>query len=171
MRKVLIKIFDLYLLCPILSDLAFFLLIFGCNMKYSIFKVSSLSENNGWLQDIYSNLISTSISLAGFILAALTIIVTFRSSVKAKLSDEEFQKLNGLELILSTDHYKNILKAFKTAMFELIMVFVILLYFWLFQMDFNKQVPFYVLIYAGLAIALSTMRTLLVLFKILFIDK
>ncbi len=169
-KRALIKVFDSYLRFAISIDLILFAAIIFLQNRYNLFQVPNLQQNS-WVQDTFSNLIATSVSLSGFILAALTIIVTFKSSIKAKLSDSEFEKLNGLELILSSKHYITIIELFKQVLYELVFVFILLSYFWLFQQEFTNTAIYYSLVYATLAISLALTRTIIVLFKILILDK
>jgi len=169
LKKIAIKGFDFYLKSAIIIDIMVLIAIIFLQNRYGLFKMPS--KDDDWVQSTFSSLISTSISLAGFILASLTIVVTFKSSIKAKLTDNELEKLNGLELILSSKHYTKIINLFKQVLYELVFVFVLLSYLWIFQLDFQKSAIFYCLVYGTLAISLGLVRTILVLFKILMLDK
>jgi len=105
--------------------------------------------------------------MAGFMLAALTIMITFRANIKIR---EPEKAKNSLELILGT-HYTAIVSTFKVAIFELVFAgaaayFVLLNAkfvgeFWLYQTNV-------VLLYAAIA---SVTRSFIVLSKVLDLDK
>lgn len=117
---------------------------------------------------ILSSLISTSVSLAGFILAALTIIVSFRSNIACK--NPESAK-SPLELIFSTEHYKNIIQVFKSAIVELTIAFSGLYIVWIIGENLKPELILQVNVYGGLLIFLSLSRTLFTLFLVLKLDK
>nr|WP_121272490.1 hypothetical protein [Pedobacter schmidteae] len=167
MKKIPIKVFDFYLRFSFIADILLsVVLIFFLDKK----ELLLIPENN-ILQTIYSNTISTSVSIIGFGLAVLTIIVTFKTNIKAKLSDEDFEKLNGLELILSSSHYKSIVRLFRKVLYEVTFIFIILNIFFVFQNNFIYNNLFYILIYSIISISFALLRTLIVLFKILNLDK
>lgn len=90
------KSIDFYLDHPLIVDfIIIILLVLGqqfCPLRI-LFKFDVIAQTA-----ILSNLIGTSVSLAGFILAALTIIVSFKSNIACKKPENA---KNPLELIFS----------------------------------------------------------------------
>jgi glycerol uptake facilitator-like aquaporin len=117
---------------------------------------------------ILSSLIGTSVSLAGFILAALTIIVSFRSNIACKQPENA---KNPLELIFSTEHYQNIIHVFKDAIIELTATFVGLYIIWIISENLKPELILQANVYGGLLIFLSLFRTLFTLFLVLKLHK
>ncbi|MBL1411099.1 hypothetical protein [Sphingobacterium faecale] len=160
------KIIDYYLENPLRCDfLAICTLIAGNWLipAFIQFKFDPSAQ-----ADIISDLISTSVSLAGFILAALTIIVSFRSNIACK--NPENAK-NPLELLFSTAHYQNVIKIFKGAIIELTVVFVGLYLVWIIAENVNSEILLQANVYGGLLILFSLFRTLFTLFLVLKMDK
>lgn len=166
MTKIIDKIIDYYLQNPLRCDFVIVCTLITCNLlipsfiKFTYDKSSQIT--------ILSNLISTSVSLAGFILAALTIVVSFRSNIACKNSDEA---KNPLELLFSTDHYKKIINIFKAAIIELTLVFTSLFTLWIIAENFDSELLLQANIYGGSIIFFSLFRTLFTLFLVLKMDK
>ena len=99
MKKLRNKTLDFYLKFPLFSDGILVFILYVLHNKVSFFEFTLTDKNNQL--NILSNLIGTSVSLSGFILAALTIIVTFKSNIKAKKIEESD---NPLEMIFSSIH-------------------------------------------------------------------
>jgi hypothetical protein len=122
------------------------------------------------IKSFTTDLINTSISLAGFVLASLTIIVTFKdntTSKKINQTAEESQEATGLELLFSSKHYSTIVKTFSTAVFLLLSGFVVLSLYKFFFAKLPLYIGDYLLIISILIIALSVFRCVLLLYKII----
>ena len=159
-------IIDNYLAYPVLWDGAFTLVLWECSKHLSIIPFTLIDKPNQI--NIIPNLIATDVTLAGFILAALTIIVTFKSNLKAKGLEEAG---NALELILSSTHYDNIVKVFKNAIVELVACFIVLYSAWAASDNFSintlNRINCAGILITGLAIG----RSLIILFIILNLEK
>jgi len=161
MKKVKLWVLDQYLKFSVLSDfilgIAIFTTLYLLKHNISDF-VSSNQENN------YLYLISSNVSLAGFVIAALTIIITFKANTSYK-KVEEFTK--GTDLIFNTTIYPLIIKVFVIAIFEFIIV-VLLLFI---TNVFSHKIDSYTLasVFIGfLSISLlTTFRVIAVLFFII----
>lgn len=117
--KLFDKIIDKYFAYPLLIDLVVVIVVWICSKYFYLFDFQLINKENQ--VNILSNLIETNVSLAGFILAVLTIIVSFKANLKAKgLKDAD----NALELIFSSKHYYKIVSVFKMALLEFIFCFV-----------------------------------------------
>lgn len=160
------KIVDFYLENPLWCDFLIICSLITGNWlipAFIQFKFDISAQTN-----ILSNLISTSVSLAGFILAALTIIVSFRSNIACKTSENA---KNPLELIFSTTHYQSIIKVFKSAIIELTIAFIGLYIVWIIAENINSELLLQANVYGGLIIFFSLFRTLFTLFLVLKLDK
>lgn len=156
---------DFYLEHPLFTDaliMIIALVLNGLFPKLILVKFDLASQAN-----ILSSLVGTSVSLAGFILAALTIIVSFRSNIACKTA--ELAK-NPLELIFSTHQYQNIVRIFKDAIIELTGTFVILYIFWILSANLRSDYILFANVYGAILIFLSLFRTLFMLFLVLKLD-
>lgn len=151
------------ILCAIISVALHFI-----SLKQNIdFKIS--------LEDFRSNLtdlISTSISLAGFVLASLTIIVTFKDNINHKESaagtkGKASESLSGLEIIFTSKHYNRIVGVFSWAAF----LFLFLFFFFSFAKLAAPKIPahlyHYISITGIILISLSIFRSLLILYRVI----
>lgn len=120
------------------------------------------------LLDVIFSIIGTCVSLAGFILAALTIIVTFKSNLKAKGIAESN---DALELILSSKHYGSIVSVFKTAIIEFIVVAITLYLVAALSWVFSTSNLLIVTIVSIIISSLTIWRSLFMLFAILNLEK
>jgi|TARA_R110002051_G_scaffold323268_1_gene416306 hypothetical protein len=114
------ELVDSYLQYALFIDIAVIGILWLLNSKvhFISFEFKSKIEH----LSIVENIIGASISLAGFILASLTIIVAIRSNI---LSKQPENSANPLELFFSTGTYKAIVKVFKIAIIELVFCFII----------------------------------------------
>ena len=86
------------------------------------------------LKSNLSDIIATSISLAGFVLASLTIIVTFKENITQKQNEAAINQadkpetnknadISGIELLFTSVHYERIVGVFSWAAFILLFLF------------------------------------------------
>jgi len=156
---------DFYLKHPIWLDSLLVIVLFFTN--YFVPKVFTIKYGIDTQLNILSSLIGTSVSLAGFILAALTIIVAFKSNIASKIAQEAS---NPLELLFSTSNYSKVVKVFKDAIIELTVVFIGLYVIWVMLENFSSSTLLNSNIYGALLIFLAVLRTLFVLFLVLDLD-
>lgn len=164
MKRRINSLMDCYYSKPLAFDImiiAFFCLLYNWLIRNLNF---SLLNDPELIKSLTSDLLNTTISLAGFVLASLTIIVTFKdNSISKNINNET----TGLELLFSSKHYFTIVKTFSTSVFLLLAGFVVLS---LFKFFFKKLPPYfgdYLLIISILIIALSVFRCVLLLYKII----
>jgi uncharacterized MnhB-related membrane protein len=117
---------------------------------------------------VQSNLASTAISLAGFILTALTIIVTLRANLAYKGLEESN---SGLELIFNSKAYKSIVNVFKGAILELVIV-ALFLYATMLISKPDSYEPYILSTSYGvlISIAFTVLRCLYVLFNLVELE-
>lgn len=128
-----------------------------------------------------SDLINTSISLAGFVLASLTIIVTFKDNLAQKKQDlinptkEDLQRLDkteivnesGMSLLFSSKHYGRIVGVFTWAVFIFLGLFFTLSILKVFTAKIPTQYYIYLSIAPIILTTLTIFRSVLVLYKII----
>ena len=94
-----IRLLDFYLKSPVLIDIILVsLLVFIISVLNNLNFIEPL--NNNLIKSLNSDLISISITLAGFVLAALTIIVTFKDSSGVTEKDDQ-NPINGRALFFA----------------------------------------------------------------------
>jgi hypothetical protein len=155
---------NLYYRYPIIIDFliitVILLIVNSCRGK--------LMLNNINPDSFLSNIISTIVSFSGFILASLTIIVTVKANLKMKEINEAS---NGLELLLlSKENYKQIIRAFRDAIIELVVSLFILYFFWQPIVGLNPYQISLLSIFGFSIIILTLCRTLYLLFRIIFLE-
>ena len=160
------KVLDYYLKLPVLFDIIIAVIVWLTSKHAPVFFIP-ISERDGQL-NIISNLIGTNVSLAGFVLAALTIIVTFKSNLKAKGVEESE---NALELILSSRHYFNIVSVFKGALIEFVICFTLLYTAWINIDGLSLQTVYRINISGIIITTLAIVRSLTMLFMIIGAEK
>lgn len=163
--KLHLKLLDYYFKRPLLFDLII-VVIFFVGFYYNKFFVG-INIVSGIFDNIISNIISTMVSFAGFIITALTVIVTVKSSLKIRnISDAK----NGLELLLTSNNYRRIVGVFKYAVIELIIGLFIMYLIWVPYF----LIPYYVYLFVvscGIFIIMITIfRTVYVFFNIVFLE-
>ena len=172
--KLFDKIKDKYLAYPIFIDIIVVAFVW-CISKYSPIFIIQLENKENQI-NLLSNLIGTNVSLAGFILAALTIIVAFKSNVDSKINIEKTRNKqvdvydNALELIFSSKHYNTIVKVFQKALLELILCFIVLFFLWLLVENLSIWIIYRVNLSCVLITSFTIIRSLSVLFLILKLD-
>jgi len=155
-----------YLRWPIISDAALSTVISLLLLNW-IFECPRDSDKSNFL-NVISSLISTCVSLAGFILAALTIIITFKSNLKAKGIAEAD---DALELILSSKHYESIVTVFKGAIIEFILITVLLYFVSTTSSDITAYMLLLFTVNGIIITSLTILRSLVILFSILKLEK
>jgi len=160
MRKVL----NIYIRRPLLWDIFFTGVL--CYLAYYIINLFNIrvSIDSELIKSIMSDLISTSISLAGFVLASLTIIVTFKDNLSHKNQGVD---QSGIGLLFSSKHYRSIVSIFTWA----VMIFLALFLFLSLSKLFVSKLPVeYSLYFCIIPITITTLtifRTILVLYNII----
>lgn len=157
--KVLI---DGYYKRPLIFDFIVLIAIWFLSNWFTIIRFKNSDQANSL--SLISSLIGTMISLAGFILAALTIIVTFKSSLLAKGVDDAN---NALELIFSSRHYKSIVKVFKDSIIEFLIYSLLAYCIWQSYANFSVLILNRIVMSLIISISLNICRSLFMLFSIL----
>lgn len=160
------ELVDLYLQYALFIDFAIITIIWFLNSKFSFFDfvLKSKSEH----LSIIENIIGASISLAGFILASLTIIVSIRSNILSKPAENAN---NPLELFFLTGTYNSIVKVFKIAIIELVFCFIISYTITISSANLENYFLFKSGIGLIFLISVSTIRSLFVLFLLINVKK
>ena len=184
-----IKILNTYIKRPLLWDIIITSLIcYLFSLIVSIFDLN-IKVDMDLIKSIISDLISTSISLAGFVLASLTIIVTFKNNIshkketaikpeckyvedqkpvveKNKVIDQD-DKQSGIELLFSSKHYGRIVGVFTWAVFIFLLLFLLLSFIKLFISEAPISTALYFCIVPICLTTLTIFRSILVLYRII----
>lgn len=159
------NIVDKYIYYALLIDSILITVIWFLN-NFSFFEFNLIKRSVNL--DIISNLIGASISLAGFVLASLTIIVSIRSNVKTKIPENAE---TPLELFFSIGVYKTIVKVFKIAIIELVFCFIVSYIIWITSENHTNYTLFKINICLIFLLSVSTIRSLFVMFLLISRDK
>ena len=156
-------VLDWYLRHPLKYDVVIsLLLVIGLHHWAERIPLASFDRGS-----IISSLAGTAVSLAGFILAALTIIVTFRANVASK---GVMESSSGMEIVFNGPAYREIVSVFKGAIVGLTICTLVLYT----AMLFGANLPprwINLLNVVGLSeIILAITRCLFVLFKVVEMD-
>lgn len=156
---------DSYLQYALVIDIAVIgiLWLLNCKVHLISFEFKSKTEH----LSIIENIIGASISLAGFILASLTIIVAIRSNI---LNKQPENSESPLELFFATGTYKAIVKVFKIAIIELVFCFIVSYILTLSSANLENDFLFKSLICLIYLLSVSTLRSLFVLFLLIDAD-
>lgn len=161
------KLSNIYIAAPLLFDLILIGILIGliemiCS-KYQL----CISEDREAVTNLLHELVSSSVSVGGFIIASLTIILTMKDNLKSKnIEDSE----TGLELILLSKHYVKIVGIFFWAIIIFILTFFYFSLIEILNLHISDKVAMY-LVFAGLmVIIMCLLRCLMVLKKIIVIS-
>ena len=164
------KLLDRYYSMPIIFDSIISISFCVVYNSLTLNQNLTLNDDLDLIKSFITDLLNTSISLAGFILASLTIIVTFKENLKTNncnKSSSDFNNLNGLNLLLQSKHYRTIVKTFSTSVFILISGFVFLATTKFFIKKLPEYLWDYIIIVSVIIIALTTFRCIFLLYKII----
>lgn len=156
------KVIDFYLNYSISVDVGIVLIIWVVNLFFPFvsFDFGTQTDNIA----ILSNLISIAISLAGFILAALTIIVAIKSNLSSTINEK---RGTPLKLFFTPKNYEKIISVFRGSICELVAVALVSYIAWLSLNNFDVSKLFLVNVTVIVITFLSLVRSLLVLFRVM----
>jgi len=158
------KILDLYVNNALVSDALIIVIIWISNSSLNLipYKIADKEQNISILSDT----IAASISLAGFILASLTIIAAIKANIANKPPREA---TNPLELFFSPGNYFSIMRVFQGAIKELTFCFILAYGVWMSVENISNYTLFKILVNIIFLISISIIRSLMVLYKIVSI--
>lgn len=156
------KAIDFYINNALIIDFVSVIFIWVINSNLSLLKYNTGSKE--FNIDILSDIIAASISLSGFILASLTIIVAIKSNLANKSAKNA---KNPLELFFSPKNYSKIINIFQGSIIELTFCFITAYIVWLSSENFVVYTVFKVNLILIFLLSISIVRSLLVLFKII----
>ena len=160
-------ILDKYFKKPLLWDylIAFIMAVITIVLHYK----NKISLPN--TQDSYSltgDLTNITLTLAGFILTILTVLITFKDNSVNKLEDENEQTFNKF---FDTDYYYETVKHLKNCIKSIIIIAVIGFFFKLFLIDDFRKYCFFYNIFGLTVTILTIWRCLLILSNVLKLQK
>ena len=164
--------FNWYFRFAILLDYIFIALVTAGIMYLNNHYMFPLKIDRVMLLNIISNLISTAVSMSGFILAAITIIVSFKANIDFKKVDGKIKDAedvnNALDLLLFAPNiYKQIVAVFRAALIELTMCFIVLFGAWIVATCINDIRLLCIMVFGMVSIVFPIARSLFVLFSII----
>jgi hypothetical protein len=167
------KAINYYLYNPILCDVLLIALLLGieviCKKILVHYGMPLLTVlNNSSAGDYTGSLISTIVSLSGFLVAALTIMITVKASLKARGFNDAG---NALEYLFTTDRYFEIVQVFTTAIAELIVLLVCSYIVWLSASNISLVPLSKILFGITFATSAAIIRSIFIFFKILKLEK
>ena len=158
------KVLDAYFRRPLLYDLIIVttlsIAIHYLLKRYGV--TLSISAND--IKSSMTDVIATSISLAGFVLTSLTIIITFKENVSHK---EASLKERGINLLLASKHYKTIVGIFTWAVVIFISIFFVTATAKMLVDKISGSALFYLLLSSVLLTASTVLRSLWVLYRVI----
>ena len=135
-------------------------------MKLNLPAIKVFDKNTALTYMAY--ITSANVTLTGFIIAALTILITVKSSLKARGFTDA---ANAMEYIFSTDHYFNIVTVFVKSIVELFALFILLYGVWLLSGNISDKCFYRILILATIGIITAVFRVLFTLFSVLNLER
>ncbi len=122
-----------------------------------------LDINRDSLDALLNELVSSSVSVGGFIIASLTIIVTLKDNVNKPVEESE----NGMELIMNSRHYKSIVNIFKVGAWIFVATFLSFSLLEVLKNELSNKLALY-LIMTGLGFTIMALiRCLFILHNII----
>lgn len=111
---------DNYLKRPILYDILMSLLLLCFNFQISKVK-PIIKYNKDGLSDLLNELISTSMSLGGFVLASMAIIASMKDNTNTQRNNEA---TNGREFFFNSSAYNLLIKSFSWSCIFYVIIFL-----------------------------------------------
>lgn len=160
------KLLNFYIKRPLLYDILLCIIVVGIIQLLGSY-CGSITASKA--ESAYSDIVNTSISLAGFILASLTIIVTFKDNISHKENSSEKPKveLTGIELIFSSKHYGRIVGVFSWAAIIFVLLFLVFSLLKLFIDIIPDKYLLETVICGIILITMTIYRSLLILYKVI----
>lgn len=167
------KLLDKYIKSPLLYDLIIVCVFIFVKHILSNKNIISINIPLETLKSVVSDIISTTISLAGFILASLTIIVTFKDNINHKEIYNKIEAkidLTGMELLFTSKHYKRIVGVFSWACIIFLSIFFLISIVKLFLDKIVVDFILDIIILSFITLSATIFRCLLILHKIIKIQ-
>jgi hypothetical protein len=168
------KILDKYIKHPVAWDSVFtavvILGLYFYQLKFH--KINFAAQN---LESLVNQMISSSIGIAGFLITALTIILTFKDNLKSRDSEkdgssEDKQVQSGIELLFHSKHYKRIVTVFFVASIIMVLTFIYYCFIEMCISTFDVHTLIYLVITPLLFLILALSRCLMILFRIIMLQ-
>jgi hypothetical protein len=154
---------DFYLDWPLICDaLIALIVVLALHFGAKYVPLDAISQ-----ETVLYNLAVTSITLAGFILTGLTIIVSLRANITVRGLKEA---RSGLELLFNSTHYEKVVRVFKQAIQYLVLGGVILFGTMFFAGNMTERHALLIAAVGLLEIVLAVWRCLRVLFAIVQLE-
>lgn len=186
MKEYINRVLSFYFNWAIAIDFALVFVLFTTVSHYNLANFFEVANKENWILSRLESLVSMNVSLAGFVLAALTIIVAIKSNLDSKSeiggtkcryplieeseSDTNPTSESPMKLIFSSQHYTSIVRVYRKSISEFILS-LIACHVVIAIHEYIEVKHFYIL---ALALAFLTIaplvRSIVVLFKILDLE-
>ena len=160
---------DVYFRRPLIWDYTLSFVITAITFRlYQINVVFFPKEEYIWSMD--SDLSTISLTLAGFILTLVTVLITFKSASKIK-KNSDLEDESIFNVFFATSLYFETVRHLKNCIRSLVCVSVLGYLLKLFLNNCDNQYIYFFDVFGVIIIALTIWRTLLILTKIINLQK
>lgn len=160
-------IFDFYFRKPVLIDYVFSIIIVAVNFFLFVNnKIAISSKNNSY--SLTGDLTNVSLTMAGFILTILTVLITFKENSPSESKKESNTIFNKF---FSTDYYFESIKHLKNCIKSIVFIAALGFFLQIFINEDDHEYFFFYNILGLIVLILSVQRCLLILSKILTLQK
>jgi hypothetical protein len=161
------KLLDKYIKRPLLYDVAFIMFLILLNEYLVGLKKVVLALDKNILGNLLNELVSSSVSIGGFVIAALTIILTLKDNLKAK---EGSFPISALEIIFNSKHYKRVVRVFYWASLIFVITFFYFSVLEVLWPNFSEKMAMYLIMIGLWITVMAVIRCLLILQAIIEIQ-
>lgn len=163
-NKKFTKLLDWYFAFPLTFDFIFFGIVYVLLIKCVSWNFFALHFNRETMNNLLNELVSSSFSIAGFVLAGLTVLMGLKESTR-NLGPEQKPK-SGVELFFNSELYDVSVKIFFKACVIFVFLFLGFSFIELFNQWFTDDKLFYALLFGVVMCTLTTFRVLYVLMRV-----
>ena len=159
-------ILNRYIKNPLLWDFFLILIILGVEYLLCSRCEKCLQFDLNAFGDLTTELISASVSIGGFIITALTIILAFREKTEQKPLQES---RTGMELLMNSNAYSLIIRVFSQAAFVFLFTFILFIALMILRNHLSGYWQFRLIITGSVLSIMSVFRCLIILQRIVLV--
>ncbi len=168
--KTIIKfrnwILDLFFSKPFKYDILFATLITAIAYYLNYKRIIDINSYSNVIK-IASDVGKSCITIAGFVLTILTIVVSFKNAIDSKTNIEKelksIDKISKIDLFFSSALYFKTVKVLLQSITGLVIVFVLFLFIFLFENSLAQYFKFYATVFGLIIAILIFLRCILTL--------
>lgn len=166
LKKIRNNCLDLFFSRPYINDFLFSIIVVSITYFLNYRKIIDISSYSN-ISKIASDISTSSITIAGFVLTILTIVISFKNSIDSKNNndkiDSDIENKSKIDLFFSSQLYFKTVKILQQSISGLIGVFALLLVIVIFDKSLSQSYKFYSLIFASVFAILIFIRCILTL--------